>query len=100
MDINLRPNIKVSKCLVSGYIHKWYQTDAKSIMKGIAWNSRKIIKIDVYQVYPIEDECYNITFWLVELNQLLTGEVRVTPMYEVDVPGWQRNENYYRIKRK
>ncbi len=100
MDINLKPNITAPKCLVSEYTHKWYQRDAKRIMKGIAWNSRKFIKTDVYQVYPIEDKHFNITYWLVELQQLLTGEVRVTPMYEVIVFPKTAKEVYNRIKRK
>jgi hypothetical protein len=94
-------DIALHICLVSDYTHKWYHRDAKRIMKGIAWNSRKIKYDETYSVYPIQDRNQEYKYWLAEhIQNKITGEVRVIPMYEVEIVGNTSNPDYFKIKRK
>jgi len=84
------------------YALKWYKRDAKRILSGTAWNSRNgyFNFGDEYLVQPIINKQKSEIDWLLYLKRLKTGEIRVTPMYEVKIIDHNFSTCLSRTKRK
>lgn len=84
------------------YALPWYKKDAKRILSGTAWNSRNgyFNFGDEYLVQSIINKQKSEIDWLLHLKPLKTGEIRVTPMYEVDIIYANISTCLSRIKRK
>ena len=101
MSFKLIPDITVPICLICDINLKWYQRDAKRIMRRNVWNSKKFLYPgESYEIVSIRTRNYNYIYWLLELLQLRNGDVRITPMYEVElIEPVVENPGYVKIKK-
>ena len=114
MNIKLKPDITTNIVRTwNGIGRRWpkpdlniHYRDAKRIMRGKIWNSRKIrsegdsfVAVTIHQ--NILDD-YGRK-WLLHLEDLKNGETRVTPMYEIEFVRHSHRDghkNYIVFKKK